>query len=81
MLKNHFTIAWRNLWKHKLTSIINILGVSLGVVSALVIFNLVKYELSFDRAYTLSDHTFRVVERMNLQEGADYRNTTSFPRA
>ena len=81
MLKNHFIIAWRNLWKHKLTSIINILGVSLGMVSALVIFNLVKYELSFDRTYLLSNQTFRVVERMNLQEGVDYRNTTAYPLA
>ncbi|SHM54159.1 ABC transporter permease [Mucilaginibacter sp. OK098] len=37
MLKNYLKIAWRNLWKHKTFSFINILGLSAGITFTLLI--------------------------------------------
>jgi putative ABC transport system permease protein len=37
MLKNYITIAWRNLWKQKIFSIINILGLSVSIAFTLLI--------------------------------------------
>ena len=61
MLRNHFTIAFRNLSKHKSFAIINIAGLTLGIASALVIFLLVRFELSFDTFHSKADRIYRVL--------------------
>lgn len=40
MLKIHFKIAWRNITSHKTSSLVNILGLALGIASCLVIYHL-----------------------------------------
>lgn len=37
MIKNYFKIAWRNLWKNKIYSAINIIGLAVEVLAALII--------------------------------------------
>jgi putative ABC transport system permease protein len=61
MLKNFTILAIRNLLKNRATSIINILGFSLGITSCLIIYFKVTYELSFDRFHSNAENTFRVV--------------------
>jgi putative ABC transport system permease protein len=51
MFRNYFTIAWRNLTRNKGFSIINILGLAIGMASALLILLWVQNELSIDRSY------------------------------
>ncbi len=48
MLNNYFRIAWRNLLKNRLFSLINILGLAVGMTFAMLIGLWVKHELSFD---------------------------------
>jgi len=48
MIKNYFKIAWRNLWRNKTYSIINILGLTAGTVCCLYILLYVKDQYSFD---------------------------------
>ena len=48
MLKNYITIAWRNLRKHSFYSLINIVGLAIGVSASLVISLFVLDELSYD---------------------------------
>lgn len=48
MLKNYLKIAWRNLFKHKGFSFINIIGLALGLASCLLILQYVRIELSYD---------------------------------
>ena len=48
MIKNYFKIAWRNLWKNKLFSFINIIGLAIGIVTAVLLLQFIKYELSYD---------------------------------
>ena len=46
--------------KHKVFSLLNLLGLTLGIASCLVIFLVVRYELSYDRFNTKADRTYRV---------------------
>src|SRR6185312_4759403 len=49
MLKNYFLVAFRNFWRHRTFSLINILGLAIGISASLVIFLIVSYDLSFDK--------------------------------
>ncbi len=60
MFKNYFTIAFRNFWRNKIFSIINVFGLSIGICAALVIFLIVHYEFSYDKFETDGDRIYRV---------------------
>lgn len=60
MIKNYFKTAWRSLSKQKAYSIINVLGLTLGIASCLVIFLVVQYELSYDQFNAKANRTYRV---------------------
>jgi putative ABC transport system permease protein len=51
MLKNFFKVTFRNLWRSKSFSAINIIGLSIGMASALLIGLWIQNEISFDRFY------------------------------
>ncbi|RRA99969.1 ABC transporter permease [Larkinella rosea] len=48
MLQNYLKIAWRNLWKNKVFSAINIVGLAIGMAACIMILLFVNYERSFD---------------------------------
>ena len=48
MFKNYVKTAWRNLWKNKIYSAINVIGLSVGMAACIVIMLFVFYEKSFD---------------------------------
>jgi putative ABC transport system permease protein len=78
MIKNFFTIAWRNLWKNKTYAGINILGLSLGIGCSILIFTLVSYHLSFDNFHRDKDRIYRVVTEFH-DEVADYSQGVPSP--
>ncbi len=78
MLKNFFTIAWRNLWKNKTYASINILGLSLGIGCSILIFTLVSFHLSFDNFHPDKDRIYRVVTEVH-DEVADYSQGVPSP--
>lgn len=60
MTKLNFNLAIRHLWKNKLFSIINILGLSLGLASCAVILLHVKFELGYDKFHAKKERIARV---------------------
>ncbi|TWR25934.1 FtsX-like permease family protein [Mucilaginibacter achroorhodeus] len=60
MIKNYFKIAWRNLWKNKVSSVINIVGLAVGMAACIVILLFVAYEKSFDNFH--GDNIVRISE-------------------
>ena len=60
MLKNYFKIAWRSINRYRAYSIINILGLTLGIASCLIIFLVVRNELGYDAFHKKADRTYRV---------------------
>ncbi|MCF0073346.1 ABC transporter permease [Dyadobacter sp. CY261] len=61
MLKNYFKIAFRNLWKHKVFSLINIMGLSVGMSACLLISMYVNFELTYDAFHSKADRIYRLV--------------------
>ncbi|MEO0571937.1 MAG: ABC transporter permease [Bacteroidota bacterium] len=75
MLKNNIKIAWRNILKNKGIFSINILGLTLGIASCLIITLFVVDELSYDRYNERADEIVNVVFRAKvngeeIKEGA-----------
>ncbi len=60
MIKNYFKIAVRNLLKHKAYSIINVLGLALGMACCILILLYVQHELSYDRHHQNAERIYRV---------------------
>src|SRR5436190_16301780 len=60
MIKNYFKIAWRNLWKDKFFSFINIAGLAIGVATCLLIILYVLDELSYDRFNVNANRIYRI---------------------
>jgi putative ABC transport system permease protein len=61
MLKNYLAIALRTLWRHRAFSVINILGLSVGMTAFFLIFQYVRFETSYDRFHSKADRIYRVV--------------------
>lgn len=68
MLKNYFKIAWRNLKRSKAYTLINVLGLGLGIACAILIFSLVKYHLSFDTFHSKADRIYQITTEWHLEE-------------
>ena len=61
MLKNLFKVALRNIGKDHIYSLLNILGLTLGITSSLFLFLYLLDELSYDRFHPQKDRIYRVV--------------------
>ena len=61
MFKNYFKIAFRNLWRHKIFSLINIMGLAVGMAACFLIFLYVSFELSYDSFHNKADRIYRIV--------------------
>lgn len=67
MLKNYFKIAFRNIRRNPIYSVINILGLAIGLASAIVIGLWVHRESSYDQQFDHADRIYRVgVSFMNI---------------
>jgi putative ABC transport system permease protein len=66
MFRNYLKIAIRNLTRNKGFSLINILGLSIGMTAALLIGLWVQNELSIDRSYPKTDRLFRLYNRAEI---------------
>ncbi|HEY0654928.1 MAG TPA: ABC transporter permease [Chryseosolibacter sp.] len=80
MLKNYLKIAFRSLWRSKAHSLINIVGLSIGIACCVLIALFVKDELTFDRFHSNAGRIYRayVIEDWGVnQQFIDI--TTPFP--
>ncbi len=60
MFRNYFKTAYRSLKKNKATSLINVLGLSIGISAALIIFLIIQHENSFGKWESNKENIFRV---------------------
>ena len=79
MIKNYFKTAWRNLWKNKTFSAINIFGLSVGVVAFLLIINYLRFEYSYDDAHAKKDRIFRVPMMTKEKGGKEQTFAFTYP--
>ena len=69
MIRNYLKVAWRNLLKNKAFSIINIMGLSIGIAVCFVIMLYVQDELSYDRFNVKADRTYRIAFKATINGG------------
>jgi putative ABC transport system permease protein len=70
MLTNYLKVAFRALLRSKLTSFINIAGLSLAIMCSLMIYLFVEDELSYDRYHTKADRIYRVTRDFLSPDGS-----------
>lgn len=70
MFKNHLKIGFRNLWKYKSGTAINISGLALGMTAFVLISLFIKDELSYDRHHEHSDQIYRVTVKNFTPDGS-----------
>jgi putative ABC transport system permease protein len=69
MFQNYFIIAWRNLLKNKVNTIINIVGLALGFSVSVLILIYVYHEVSFDNFHEKSDRIYRMTLEGVMSDG------------
>jgi len=81
MLRNYFTIAFRNLKKHKVFSLVNVAGLAVGLAVFWLMALYIADELSYDRWEANADRIYRVVHSAEWPGGKFRLAPTSAPFA
>ena len=71
MFKAYFKLAYRNIFRNKVFSLINICGLALGIVACIVIFLITTYDFSFDRDHVDGDRIYRIAGTAHRPSGED----------
>ncbi len=79
MFKNYFVVALRNFWRNKVFSLINIVGLSIGISASLVIFLIVSYDFNFDKFHKEGDRIYRVVSDFEFSGQAFHNSGVCAP--
>ena len=81
MIKNYFKTAWRNLWKNKIYSTINVIGLSIGMAACIAILLFVFYERSFDKFHTKNIYRLNEVQKFEGMVAAQKVALSMYPMA
>ena len=79
MLKNYFKTAFRNLWKNKVYSAINIAGLAIGIAACIMIMLFVLYERSFDNFHTKNIYRLNEVQKFEGMVASQKVGLSMFP--
>jgi putative ABC transport system permease protein len=79
MIKNYLLITLRNFARNRNYTVINILGLSIGISCCLIIFLIVSNDLNFDKFHSKYDRIYRVVVEAQTATGVEYGSTTPYP--
>src|SRR5258706_2649978 len=77
MIKNYFKVAWRNLGKNKMHSLINIAGLSFGIAVAILIGLWIHDEVSFNKNFKHYDRIAQVIQ--NVTNNGEVQTWTNVP--
>ncbi|UXE68431.1 MAG: ABC transporter permease [Chryseotalea sp. WA131a] len=79
MIKHYLTHFVRNLQRQKLFTFINILGLTVGIASSLLIYLYARHEFSFDRFHHNADHIYRLNQTFIWGESSDNEFASTGP--
>ncbi|MFM9839383.1 MAG: ABC transporter permease, partial [Cyclobacteriaceae bacterium] len=79
MLKHYAIHFYRNLKRQKLFTFINILGLTVGIASSLLIYLYARHEFSYDRFHSNADHIYRVNQTFIWGESTDNEFASTGP--
>ncbi|RRA99791.1 ABC transporter permease [Larkinella rosea] len=73
MIPNHLKISLRHLWRNRLFTALNILGLAIGISACWAIYRIVSYEFSFDKQQPNRERIYRVVSHFK-SDGNEGKN-------
>ena len=76
MIRNYITTAIRNLLKHKGYSLVNVIGLALGLAGCILMLLYIRYETSYDDFHLKQDRMYRIEVDM-LFDGRESKFTTT----
>ncbi|MEK6479335.1 ABC transporter permease [Catalinimonas sp. 4WD22] len=81
MLRNFLLITFRTLWHNKFYTLINIVGLAIGITASLFIFQFVQFENSYDSFHEKADRIYRVINQATIngfEESPQHNMTSDF---
>jgi len=79
MGKKYFIPALRHLWRYRLFTMLNILGMAISISACWIIFRIADYELGYDRGLPNGERIYRVVTGFKFDEKESYNGGVSAP--
>ena len=77
MIKNYLVTAYRNILRGKGYTLINVVGLAIGVISAILVLLFVTDELSYDKHYKDNDRVYRLISHFTIGNNDDLFAVTS----
>ncbi|MBE7177999.1 MAG: ABC transporter permease [Mucilaginibacter polytrichastri] len=81
MLKNYLKIAWRNLLRNRVFSLINVAGLAIGMAAFILIGTWIADELQYDRFHENGPTLYKVYNRIKGADNTSVFDITSGPLA
>lgn len=75
MLKSYLLIASRSLAKHKFFTIINVLGLAIGMSVSLLFIAMITFVSTYDEFHENKDRIYRVISKTNLGDNQEFART------
>lgn len=67
-MKNYFKAAWKATWKYKQVSVINIVGLSVGMTAAVFMLLWVQNEISYDAYHPNANNIYRITNTLQVSK-------------
>lgn len=81
MIKNYLLLAFRNVLRNRSYTLINVLGLTIGLTACIIIFLLISYEVRFDRFHKHYERIYRITQRTRSSSGEELNAATPYPVA
>lgn len=81
MIRTYFLTAYRALLRNRSYSILNILGLALGITCSLLLFIIIRYELGIDTFHAAPENIYRLVVHERYESGTIQSGSMHFPAA
>lgn len=81
MYKNYLKIALRSIWKNKVFSLINIIGLSIGLSASFAIGIIIYYDLTFDKFHSDGNRIYRITSDFITPESNFHNRGVAVPMA
>lgn len=81
MFTNYIKLAWRNLWKNKSFTVLNIVGLSVAFGVAILLCTAALFDLSYDKFHQNAGSLYKVYTTVQSPKGAEVSVTQPVPFA
>lgn len=79
MIRNYIKVAFRNIARHKSFSFLNVFGLAIGIAACLLLFMVVKYEMSYDQFLPGHENVYHIITKDKYADGEEYNPGIPYP--